>query len=186
MIKNYLTIAFRNLFRRKGYSVLNIVGLAIGITCCLLIFQYVSYERSYDKFNTQSTDIVRLRLDSYQQGKLQWKSATSYPGIGPAMKKEYPEVADFCRLIDAEMLLANDAKDIHFNEKKGYYADQSAISMLSVKMLKGNAATALDAPDKMIVSESTAKKYFSNEDPIGKRLEAKGSVIPRYFEITGV
>ncbi len=87
MFKNYLTISLRNLSRRRGYALLNIFGLAIGITCCLIIFQYVAYEKSYDKFNDTAKNIVRIRLDSYQQGKLAYKSATSYPAIGPNGKK---------------------------------------------------------------------------------------------------
>ncbi|MEO8174579.1 MAG: ABC transporter permease, partial [Sediminibacterium sp.] len=186
MIKNYLNIAFRNLFRRKGYSALNIAGLAIGITCCLLIFQYVSYEKSYDRFSKEASDIVRLRLDNYQEGKLRWKSATSYPAIGPTLKKELPEVQDFCRLIDNEALLSNDEKNVHFNEKKGYFADPSSIDMLGVNLLKGNPSTVLDAPDKMVISETMAKKYFGSEEAMGKRLVAKGYPNLQSYEITGV
>jgi putative ABC transport system permease protein len=166
--KNYLTIAFRNLFRRKGYSALNIAGLAIGITCCLLIFQYVSYEKSYDRFSNEAPGIVRLRLDSYQEGKLRWKSATSYPAIGPTLKKELPEVQDFCRLIDNEALLSNDERNVHFNEKKGYFADPSSIDMLGVKLLKGNPVKALDAPDKMVISETMAKNILVQKMRSGK------------------
>ena len=79
MIKNHLKLAFRNLLKRKGYSLLNIFGPALGISCCLLIFQYVAFEESYDNFETRADQIIRLRLDSYQNGKLSWKSATSYP-----------------------------------------------------------------------------------------------------------
>src|SRR6187397_2340509 len=122
MLGNYFKIAFRNLVKRKGYSLLNIFGLAIGITCCLLIFQYVAFERSYDKFPARADDIVRLRLDFYQQGKLSWKSATTYPAFGPTMKKDFPEVEDFCRLHDAELLLSNEEKNVRFNELKGYFA----------------------------------------------------------------
>ena len=186
MISNYFKIAFRNLIKRKGYSLLNITGLAIGITCCLLIFQNVSYEKSYETFNTQSAEIARVRLDSYQQGKLQWKSATSYPGIGPAMKKEYPEVVDFCRLIDAEMLLSNEARNVRFSEKKGYFADPSSIGMLNIQLLKGNASKALDAPNKILISETMARKYFGNDDPVGKRLESKGSNTLPFYEVTGI
>ena len=125
MIKNYFKIAWRNLFKRKGYSLLNIFGLAIGIACCLLIFQYVAFERSYDKFENKADQIVRLRLDSYQQGKLQWKSATSYPAFGPTMKNDFPEVENFCRLHDADLILANDERNVKFKEEKGYYADPS-------------------------------------------------------------
>ncbi len=91
MIKNYLKIAFRNVFRRKGYSFLNIAGLVIGMSCCLLIFHYVSYEKSYDSFEPASKQIVRVRLDSYQKGTLAYKSATSYPAIGADNEK------GFCR-----------------------------------------------------------------------------------------
>ncbi len=119
MFKSYFKIALRNLTKRRGYALLNIIGLAIGVTCCLLIFQYVSYEKSYDKFKDAASNIVRIRLDSYQQGKLAWKSATSYPAIAQTLKKEFPEVEDFCRLHDAELLLANEQKDVKFNEKKG-------------------------------------------------------------------
>ena len=161
MIRNYLKIAFRNLTKRKGYALLNIFGLAIGITCCLLIFQYVSFERSCEKFNQTNKNIVRLRLDSYQQGKLAWKSATIYPAIGPTLKKEFPEVEDFCRLIDAELLFSNQENNVKYSEKKGYFADQSSISMLGIDMLNGNPGEALNAPDKMIISQSFARKYFN-------------------------
>src|SRR5579872_7262135 len=148
MLKNHLRLAWRNLLKRKGYSALHIFGLAIGITCCLLIFHYVAYERSYDTFQPNTDRIFRLRLDNYQQGKLAWQSATVYPAIGPAMKKEFPEVENFCRLIDAELLLSNPEKNIKFNELKGYYADPSSLDMLGVRLVKGNPSTALDGPDK--------------------------------------
>ena len=188
MINNYLKTAFRNLNKRKGYSVLNILGLAIGITCCLLIFQYVSYERSYDTFAPKEKQIVRLRLDSYQQGKLAWQSATSYPGIGPALKKDYPEVQNFCRLIDNNLILANAQTNVKFKETKGYYADPSAIDMLGLKMMKVNSGKVLDEPNVIIISETMAKKYFGNTDAIGKQLEVRDGNAPKdyNYEITGV
>ena len=186
MFRNYLKIAYRNLTRRRGYALLNIFGLSIGITCCLIIFQYVSFEKSYDKFNRASHDIVRLRLDSYQQGKLAWKSATIYPAIGPTLKKEFPEVEDFCRLHDAELLLANPVNNVKFNEKKGYYADPSSISILGINMLKGNPHDALNSPDKMIVSQSFAKKYFNGEDALGKILVSKDPQSTASYLIAGV
>ena len=82
--------AYRSLVKRKGFSLLNMLGLAIGMTSCLLIFHYVSFERSFDNFSNQGNQVVRLRLDNYRQGTLSWKSATSYPAIGPTMKKEFP------------------------------------------------------------------------------------------------
>lgn len=185
MFRNHLKLAFRNLIKRKGYSLLNILGLAIGITCCLLIFQYVARERSYERFNPNAEQIVRLRLDSWQQGKLAWQSATVFPAIAPAMKKEFPEVEDFCRIMDANFLLANDINNVKIRETKGYYADPSALKMLNVVLVKGNPATALDGPDKILLSQTMAKKYFGNEDPMGKRLTVKDDK-PMSLEVTGV
>jgi len=186
MITNYLKLAFRNLTKRKGYSLLNIAGLAIGIACCILIFQYVAYERSYDSFPDKADQIVRLRLDSYQQGKLAWQSATSYPAFGPTMKKDFPEVEDYCRLYDANLLLSNEERNIKFNEDKGYYADPSALSMFNVQLVKGNPRTALDAPNKILLSEKTAKKYFGNDEPMGKRLMYRDPEYTTSFEVTGI
>ena len=191
MIKNYLKITTRNLIKRKGYALLNILGLAIGITCCLLIFQYVAFERSYDKFEKDADRIVRLRLDSYQAGKLSWKSATSYPAFGPTMKKDFPEVENFCRLHDANLVLANDERNVKFKEEKGYYADPSFLSMFSVQLLAGNPDLALDGPDKILLSEETAKKYFGNingsyREVLGKKLVFRDPQFTRTFEVTGV
>ncbi|MEP6682393.1 MAG: ABC transporter permease, partial [Parafilimonas sp.] len=186
MIKNYLRVAFRNIFKKKGYSVLNIAGLTMGMSCCLLIFHYVSYEKSYDKFEPDSKQIVRVRVDSYQQGVLAYKSATSYPAIGPTMKKDFPEVQNFCRLIDDNLLLSNEALNKKFSEDKGYYADPSVVDMFGLHFIKGNAKTALDAPDKIIISESTAKKYFGNEDALGKILVNRNSQYVEPFQVAGV
>ncbi len=186
MFKNYLTISLRNLGRRRGYTLLNIFGLAIGITCCLIIFQYVAYEKSYDKFSNAAKDIVRIRLDSYQQGKLAYKSATSYPAIGPTAKKELPDVEDYCRLYNVQQLLVNEQKNIKFNELKGYYADPSTINMLGFNMIKGDPKDVLNAVDKMIVSESFAKKYFGDSNPVGKTLISKDPQFTEPYIITGV
>ena len=186
MITNYLKLALRNLAKRKGYSFLNIFGLSLGITCCLLIFQYVSFERSFDRFEKNADRIVRLRLDSYHAGELQWKSATSYPAFGPTMKKDFPEVENFCRLHDADLVLSNDEKNIRFKEDKGYYADPSFLTMFDIHLLSGDKSTALDGPDKMVISENTAKKYFGTTDAVGKKLVFHNPPYTSTFLITGV
>jgi putative ABC transport system permease protein len=186
MIKNYFTISLRNLLKRKGYTALNILGLTIGITCCLLIFQYVSRERDYDTFQKNGSQIVRIRLDEYKQGKLMWQSATSYPAFGPLMKKDYPEVENYCRLIDDELLLSNDERNVKFSETKGYYSDPSAIDMLGVQLIRGSEKTALNAAGKIIISQSMAKKYFGTDDVVGKILTSRDGGPLKTFEITGV
>ena len=186
MIGNHLKIALRNLSKRKGYSFFNIAGLTIGMTCCLLIFHYVSFERSYDDFPPEAENIVRVRLDNYQKGKLAWQSATVYPAIAPTLRKDFPEVIDFCRLYDAELLLTNEKNQVKFNETKGYFADPSFIKMFHLDISKGNPNTALIAPDEMILSESMAKKYFGNEDPLGKTLSVREPGHVQTYNITGV
>jgi putative ABC transport system permease protein len=168
MFPSYLKIALRTLATKKGPLILNTLGLIIGITSCLLIFQYVSYERSYDTFEPSS--IYRLRLDRYEQGKLEWKSATAYPAIGPALLKNYPEVENMCRLYNWVGLFANPETGAKFKETKGYCADASALSMLGIQLLEGDPAKALSDPYQLVISQTMAKKYFGTEHVLGKQL----------------
>lgn len=186
MILNYIKIAFRSLRKRRGHTFLNIAGLTIGMTCCLLIFHYVSYEKSYDDFHKDVSDIVRLRIDSYKGGELRWKSATVYPAIAPTMKKDFPEVQDFCRLIDASFLIANEATQAKFRETKGYFADQSSLKMFNIPLMQGNPSTALTGPDKMIISKSMATKYFGTKEALGRQLTIRGEGVSQTYEISGV
>ena len=186
MLLNHLKIAARNLSKRKGYAALNVLGLTIGMVCCLLIFHYVSYERSYDDFHANGKNIFRVRLDEYQKGVLAFKSATVYPAIAPTLKKDFPEVEKFCRLYDANFLLINPANNVKFRETQGYYADAAILEMFNMPLLQGNATTALDAPDKLILSASMAKKYFGKEDPVGKQLNFTYSSGTLSFTVTGV
>jgi putative ABC transport system permease protein len=186
MLRNYLKIALRNLLKRKGFTLLNIFGLAIGMICCLLILQYVNYERGFDQFHQDADRIARLRIDNYSEGKLLWKSATVFPAFAPTMKKDFPEIEESGRLHDANVLLTNEARNIKFNEQKGYLADPSILKIFTIPLVKGNPATALNTPEKIILSESYAKKYFADEDPVGKVLKVNGMGNPRVVEVTGV
>lgn len=184
-MRSYFKIAVRNLLKRGDYSILNILGLSIGIACFLLIFQYVSYEKSYDDF-PGADQIVRLRLDNYQDGKLSWQSAAVYPAFAPYMKKDFPEVRGYCRLALAEMLLSNDKRNIKFNVDKGYYADQAFLSMFNVIVITGNAATSLKGLNKIMLSPAMAKKLFGDENPLGKTLVNRAPFSRESFEVTGV
>jgi putative ABC transport system permease protein len=186
MFGNHLKIAFRSLRKRKGSSLLHILGLTIGMASCLLIFHYVSYEKSYDEHITRAEDIYRLRLDNYVKGKLEWRSATVFPAIGPALKRDYPEIENCCRLIDAHMLFVDESNQSKFTETQGYFAEQSAVSMLDMQLISGNPATALTGPDKIIISESMARKYFGDNRVLGRQLISKDRNDSRAREITGV
>ncbi|MBX2923406.1 MAG: ABC transporter permease [Chitinophagaceae bacterium] len=185
MFKNHFKTAVRNFLRRKDYFMLNMIGLSVGITCWLLILQYVSYEKGYDAF-PKADRIARLTLDNYQQGKLDWQSAAVYPAFGPNMKKDFPEVENYCRLAATELLLSNDEHNIRANESKGYYADPSFLSMFDIRMLKGNPQTALDGLDKIMLSEDLAKKYFGDANPLGKTLVYRAPFTTKIFEVSGV
>lgn len=186
MIKNYFKIAIRTLLKRKKYSLLNILGLTIGLTSCLLIFHYVSYEKSYDQHIPDNERVYRLRLDNYLKGEAAWKSATVFPAIAPTLKRDFAEIESSCRLIDAEMLLTNDNNQTKFTETKGYYAENSIIDMFAFHLISGNPKNALTGPGKMIISEKMAKKYFGDEPAIGKLLIAKHNLQNFPFQITGV
>ncbi len=186
MLYNNIKIALRNLLKRKGYFFLNTISITIGMTCCLLIFHYVSYEKSYDGHISEAENIYRLRLDNYQLNELSWKSATIYPAIGPAMKRDFPEIQNFCRLIDAEMLLSNKTNNIKFSETKGYFADPSSISMLGMELLSGKQDMALKDPFKIVISEKLAKKYFGNENAFGKTITFKNREREWPLEVSGV
>lgn len=185
MFRNYFKIAFRTLVKRKGYSLLNILGLTLGMTCCLLIFHYVSYEKSYDADILGVENIYRVGMNNIQHGEVTEKWATTFPSVGPILKKENSLVQDYCRLYHANLLLSNEEQTQKFHEKQGYFADHSFIKFFNTQFISGNAEEALKGPDKIIISEEMAKKYFGNESALGKKLFVK-NIAFNPFEITGV
>src|SRR5258708_19589904 len=127
MLKSIVRIALRHLRKRKGYAVLNILGLTAGIACALLIFEYVAYERSYESFNLKADRIVRVQNEEYQHGKMVVPCASSMPALAPALKKDLPEVENVCRLNHTRALLGNDSRNIRFREENVYYPDPRAL-----------------------------------------------------------
>ena len=198
MFKNFLKTTFRGLWKNKGYSFLNILGVAVGITCCLLIFQYVAYEKSYDRFHKNANDIVRLRLDLHDQGRLTMQSATVFAGVAPLIKKDLPEVENYCRLIDTRIswhgndpiqnsiVFYNEAKNIKALENKGYYTEQSFLNMFSLNIIEGDKNILLNAPDKIILSETLAKKYFGNDDAVGRQITVREGGYKYSYLVTGI
>ena len=166
----FLKTAFRNLMKRKGYAALNIFGLAIGMASCLLIFKYVAYERSYDRFQKKSGQVYRVQLDDYQNGTLAVKEASNYAALAPALKQDFPEVEEATRFFATHMLLSNEGRNIRFNEHKIYYAEPSFLNLFDVRLLEGDEKTALLGPDKIVITENMAKKYFGETDALGKMI----------------
>ncbi|WP_198174909.1 ABC transporter permease [Spirosoma arboris] len=169
MLRNYFKIAWRNLLKNRPFFLINTLGLAVGMASCLLILQYVTFERSYDDFHPDAQNIYRIELDSYQNGKLAFKSATSFPAIAPALKKDFPEVLETARLYDAQTDVVT-YNNVHYREDNYSFADNSVFKIFKIDFLSGNPATALSDKHTVVMSETTARKYFGNQNPMGKTL----------------
>lgn len=177
MLRNVFIIAVRSLLKNKFFSLINIFGLSIGMAVFLLIAQYTRFERSYENFVPGKENIYRVKLETYNNNERVLNSAENYPGVGPAMKDEFPEVVRFARLYNQgyknNVIITNtNAKPdpIAFKQKRFQYADSSFLPMMGYEMVKGNAASALKEPFTAVISETYAKLYFPKEDPMGKTL----------------
>lgn len=180
MFSNYLKITLRTLMKNKVYSLINVSGLAIGIAGALLILHYVTFETSYDSYQEDGDQIYRVSLDIYQNGVQVFHSAENYPAVGPDMVEEFPEVTEWAHLYNMgsknNVVITYEegqGQPIQFKHRKFLYASPTFLSFFGVPMVDGDAETALEEPFTMVISESTAKKYFGNENPIGKRLRLK-------------
>ncbi|WP_207515686.1 ABC transporter permease [Longitalea luteola] len=179
MIKNYLTVAFRNLFRSKVYSLINIFGLAIGMAAGFFIFQYVYFESSYDKFHTNADRLYRINMSYSGSFAHLGATAATHPAVAPAMKAEFPEVVDYVRLVPPNVFLKTavvsytdeDGQTKRFNESDFYFAENSFFNVFSFPLLVGDAATALQKPGSIVLTATMAKKYFGNADPVGKTIQ---------------
>jgi putative ABC transport system permease protein len=181
MFQNYLTSLWRNISKNKVFTSINIAGLSIGMLACILITQFVIHELSYDNFLDKEDRIFRIQQDRYDKGELSTQWAAGAAGIGPDLKANFPEVKAFTRLTKREATLATG--DTFFKEDNLYFASEDFFNIFSIKLLEGVDSLVLSEPNKMVLSESTAKKYFGNENPVGKSLRANGNL---EFEISGV
>ncbi|HSG29752.1 MAG TPA: ABC transporter permease, partial [Candidatus Krumholzibacterium sp.] len=181
MVKNYFKIALRNMRRRKGYSLINIIGLALGMTCFIAIMMYVDFERSYDSFNEKSDRIYRIWM--YWEG---WSLrglhnfAPTNGAMVPALRREYPEVEAAVRTQPTSTALEFDGRSF---VERGMYAGEDFFDIFTFPLVKGDPATALVDPFTMVISRKLAQKLFGPEDPIGKVVTASGG---RDYTVTGI
>ena len=181
MIINYLKVAFRNIWRHKGFSFINILGLSVGMTACFLIFLYVRFELSYDKFHSKADRIYRLVCDTKTPSEILYESITSGP-MAINIKRDFPEVEAAVRIDQSSFLVRRG--DIKFQEDNSLYADSTFFSVFDFPLLKGDPKTALTAPLSIVLSETTARKYFKDEDPMGQALILRGDNLP--VKVTGI
>jgi putative ABC transport system permease protein len=181
MLQNYLKIALRNLLKHKAYSFINIVGLALGMACCVLILLYVQHELSYDKFHREADRLFRVAVRIDTRGV-----PTSFaPTMGPlaaALVRDYPEITEAVQILPTGTVQVSPAPDQHYYENRAYLADSSFFRVFSFPLLHGDAALALAQGNAVVITREKAMKYFSEENALGKRLEVNGTS----YLVTGV
>jgi len=184
MIKNYLLIAFRNLSKNKGFSFINIFGLAIGMAACLLLLQYVTFELSFDKFHTKGDRIYRINQDRYDNGKLSTRWAGGAFAPGSEFKAQLPEIEDFVKMVPAGQVLVNyKNQKIVIKDQYDYFISGSFFNIFSYPLLSGDPKTALKEPNTVVISETIAQKLFHNSNPVGQTLVMNND---KPIKITGV
>ncbi len=179
MLKNYFTIARRNLFTNKSFSSLNIVGLSIGMTCCLIIFQYVAFESSFDRFHTRKDNLYRV-LQSYARGEDPMENGHAYTAqsLSPALKEGVPEIVNVTRVHSENAIVFNPVTPERiFEEDAALYVDNAFMDMFTFPMVSGSKALSAGT---VLLSEAAAKKYFGNAPAEGQTLDVTGNTDKTY------
>ena len=181
MLKNYLTTALRNLWKRRAFSLINILGLSVGMTACFLIFLYVRFELSYDSFHSSANRIYRLVCDVKTPTETIKANGPAWPVL-PNMKPVFPEIESAVRVATVSFLFRKG--DIKYQEENSLLADPAFFEVFDFPLLQGDPKTVLKEPFTAVFSATTAKKYFGNANPVGQTvlLTAKGWPV----KITGV
>ncbi|MBS1745246.1 MAG: ABC transporter permease [Bacteroidetes bacterium] len=166
MVKNYFKTAWRNIRKNKLFSFINIIGLSLGIATCFIIMLYVQDELSYDRFNKNADNIVRIAFKANISGGAINESSVM-PPVAQTMKNDFPEVRDATRLMDYGTIKIS-YKDKTFDNDRLAFVDPNFFSIFTLPLVTGNPNTALMQPNSVVLSEAAAKKYFGNENAIGK------------------
>ncbi|HYG01387.1 MAG TPA: ABC transporter permease [Chryseosolibacter sp.] len=186
MLKNYFKIAYRNLYNQKGFSLINIIGLAIGMTCCLLIFQYVAFEYSYDKFHDNKDHVYRVLQAYAKEGEPMGSGhAFTAQALAPALKSNVPEIKNIARVGTENAIVTNAENPERVFEEDGIlFVDEAFVKMFTFPFAKTESHQPLTSGNAFI-TERTARKYFGDEPAEGKILEVAGE-IQKAFTVAGV
>jgi putative ABC transport system permease protein len=164
MIRNYFKVIYRSLIRNKTYSIINILGLSAGLAMCIIILEYVKYEKSYDRFHSKSKDIYRVIIEFNDPGQAPSTDAANYAPAGQALKNDFPEVISATCISPEYGRVVLQYNEKAFEEQKVYYADSSFFSVFDFKLLEGDPKTALAEPASIILSRTSAERYFGKMD----------------------
>ncbi len=181
MFKNYLKVTLRNLKRQKGYALINLAGLSVGITCALLIILVVRYEFKYESHHENAQRIYRINVEHKRAGQVNRLTHSPVP-LAETLQAELPEVTHFTRFNNITHNLLS-YKERKFYEDGVSFVDPGILEMFTFPMLAGDKTTALDEPNSVVITERMAKKYFANENPLGKVLVLSNSLS---LQVTGV
>ena len=181
MLKNYLKITLRNISRNKMYSALNIIGLAIGLACCILILLYVHDELSYDRFHANADNIYRV-VPTFTTSERTMYLSTNAHVQGPMLKDEFPEVLEYVRFTSYRRRVV-EYDNTAFTEEQFLFADDSVFKVFSFDMILGNPEEALVNPNTIVLTEEMADKYFGSDNPMGKSLRINYDAL---FTVTGI
>ncbi len=184
MIKNYIKIAWRNLLKNKTFSLINIVGLASGLACFILIALYVADELNYDKFNEKASRIYRVNSDIVFGGNNLHLGVTADP-MGAMLKKDCPEVEEYVRFYTSSGSKLVKKGNSFISEDNVGHADSTLFNVFTLPAIAGDTKTALNEPNTVVLTESTAKKYFGTTDVVGKTIETNDNTSTVY-KITAV
>ena len=183
MIRNYFKTALRNLQRNKVFSVINIAGLSIGLTCCMLILLYIKDELSYDRFHEKKDNLYQLVCDRVEKDGMYTKSAIAAMVQGPAFKQAIPEIKEFTRVNHKQLVLKKDHTS--FTEDI-CWVDENFFSVFSFPLITGNRAQVLSGFNSVVLAEAIAKKYFGTTDVTGKTIDLQIDGQFESFTISGV
>lgn len=184
MIKNYFKIGLRNLLKHKSYSTIHVLGLALGLAAFLLINQYTTFEKSYDRFHPKIEQLYRLTTDNITDGVMQARDAMSFAPSGAALQEELPEVIGHTTTYKTwRIILRKEGQPVE--EEMVIAADSNFLQLFNYPLVKGNAETLLREPNTIVLTQSQARKYFGDADPVGQIIEVLDP-INRPFKVTGI
>jgi len=184
MFSNYFKIAIRNILRQRSYSFINIIGLSIGMACCILILLFVRYELSYDRFNENADHVYRVTREWFNSdGVSNFHLARVAPPVGPLLKNDFPHmVLEEARVLqDYQTYLR--IQDNPVIEDRFFWAEPSILKILTIPFIEGNPETALMQPSSIVLTQSAARKYFGTADPMGKTINYRHL---RDLKVTGI
>ncbi len=180
MFRNYLKTALRSLWKSKAFSAINVTGLAVGLAACLLIMLYVWNELRYDRFHAKADRIVRVTMEYGMDGEV-GKHPVTGTKVAHNFSRDFPEVEKAVKVINNKTVVK--AGDQLFEEANFYYADSTFFQVFSFGLLRGNPGKVLQAPNQVVLTEATARRYFGEADPVGKTLRINDT---KDVTVTGV